>query len=378
MAIKKIPIPLHRRLDIFRRKALPLMVWVAAAVGVVHLLELSSGNVDFVGISTSPEFVVAAPVDGQLIEVSVGLYDHVIAGQVVATMDSKAVMAQINTAAAEVERLAAERVALAAELEADAAEIGRDWEKDARRFEMDAVDLRVDLLRRNVELSTSRVEAERLRVAYERAEALLESSAGSQASAEDLKLAHQVELERIRETENLVSQLQGEYDRALARSREFLLSMPGELVAAPRLEALQRATEVQSLRVAEIEIDRAALIVRAPVYGQVRSVMATTGRSVVLGQDILVLMPSGHNAVVFYQPAGVPTDVAVGSVVEVRRLGSTTIAEAMVTALSPTVEELPRPLWRDPAVPEFGRAARLSPTPQLNLVPGEPVLVALP
>ncbi|MCP4093314.1 MAG: biotin/lipoyl-binding protein [Planctomycetes bacterium] len=377
MAIKKIPVPLNRRVDFFRRKALPVAVWAAAVIGVVQLMELRSAGTEFAGITYATDHVVSAPINGRVLELSVGMYDQVAAGQVLVTMDSSAVMAQINTASAEVERLATERLALVAELRASVAEMGRDWEKDARRFEMDAVDLRVELMRRNIELSTSRVEAERLRVAFERATALLESSAGSEANAEDLELALEVELERIRTTEQLVSQLEGEYARAITRHEEFMLSAPEDLAAAPRLEALQQAVRVQSLRLAEIELAREALVVRAPVYGQVRSVLASSGRSVVLGQDLLVLTPSGHGAVVFYQPPGLDSGVTVGSKVAVRRLGNGEVAEAIVTVMSPTIEELPRPLWRDPAVPEYGRAAGLSAVQGLHLVPGEPVRVSL-
>jgi hypothetical protein len=52
-------------------------------------------------------------------------------------------------------------------------------------------------------------------------------------------------------------------------------------------------------------------------------------------------------------------------------------AEAVVTVLSPTIEELPQTLWRDPAIAEFGRAAQVSPVVELGLVPGEPVHVAI-
>lgn len=377
MALKKIPIPLHRRAEIFRRKALPLLVWLAAAVGVVQLLEVRGAALEFVGVAQTTEYVVSAPIAGNLMEVSVDLYEQVEAGQVIAMMNPELVLAQILTAGGEVERLFAERVALAAQLEIDAEEIGRDWEKDARRFDMDAVDLRVDLLRRNIELATSRVESERLRIAADRAEALVESTAGSEAVAEDLALAYQKELERIRSIEELVAQLQSEHDLALDRSRDFLLSAPEELVVEPRLAVLQRAIEVQELRIAEINIARAGLILRAPVFGQVRSILATAGRAVVMGQDILAITPAAGDAVVFYQPIGRPSNVAVGTKVQVRRLGDRVVAEAVVAVLSPTIEELPQTLWRDPAIAEFGRAARLSPVVELGLVPGEPVHVAI-
>jgi multidrug efflux pump subunit AcrA (membrane-fusion protein) len=377
MALQKIPIPFHRRADIFRRKALPLLVWVAAALGVVQLLEVRSSTVEFVGVAQVTEYVVSAPSAGSLMEVSVGLYDQVEAGQVIAMMDPELVLAQILTAGGEVERLSAERVALAAQLVIDADEIGRGWEKDARRFEMDAVDLRVDLLRRNIDLATSRVEAERLRISAERALALVESTAGSEAVAEDLALAYQKEQEGIRSMEELVAQLQAEYDLATERSREFLLSAPEDLVVEPRLEVLQRAIEVQELRIAEIEVARAGLVLRAPVYGKVRAILATEGRSIVMGQEVVAVTPTSGDAVVFYQPIGRPSSIAVGTKVRVRKLGDRVAAEAVVTVLSPTIEELPQTLWRDPAIAEFGRAAQVSPVVELGLVPGEPVHVAI-
>jgi len=56
-------------------------------------------------------------------------------------------------------------------------------------------------------------------------------------------------------------------------------------------------------------------------------------------------------------------------------MGSHKVAEAVVTDVAPQVEAIPASLWRDPAVAEYGRATRLSPTPTLHLVPGDPVQV---
>lgn len=377
MAAKKIPIPLHRRFDGFRRSALPLLVWLAAVAGVIHLLELRDASAEYFGLAEVGDFVVAAPADGTLAELPVGLYDEVAAGQVVAMMDPAPLLARIRTAAAEAERLVVERQAVSVELEAAAAEIDRGWEKDARRFQVDAADLRVQLLRVRVDLETGRVEAERRRVAYERARLLVESTVLSEAEAEDLRLAHEVELERIRTTAAVVAQLDAEHRLAVERSRAFLASAPEQLVVLPRLEALQQAVQVQELRLAEIELARAGLVLRAPASGQVRSLLASPGRALVLGQGILALTPAAGQAVVFYLPPNGAEQVSLGDPVLVRRPSGLDKAEAIVAALSPTIEELPRLLWRDPAVPEFGRAARLSPLPGFGLVPGEAVRVAL-
>ena len=374
--MQKVPIPLSRRLDDLRRRVVPLAVWLLAVVGVLQLVELRGSRVEYLGLAQVTDYLVAAPADGRIAELPVGLYDEVVDGQVLAVFDSQLLTAQILTAAAEAGRLTAERSAVAAELIAQSAELGRDWEKDARRFQMDAADLRIDLLRARVDLESDRVEAERRRVAYERAQSLVEADVLSEAEVEDLRLAQQVVEARITATEAVVERVSLEYAAAVERSREFLAASPEALAAAPRLEALQRAVEVQELRVAEIELARAALVVRAPASGRIRALLATAGRDVVLGQSLLALTPAVGEAVTFYLPPGARREVSVGDRVEVHRAGNGEIAEALVAVLSPTVEELPQQLWRDPAVPEYGRAARLSPMPGLALVPGEPVRVA--
>ncbi|MHC4823136.1 MAG: hypothetical protein ACYTEP_03865, partial [Planctomycetota bacterium] len=175
MGSKKIPIPWSRRFESLRHRVLPIAVWVAAVVGVVQLVEMRGGTMEYLGLAEVTDYVVAAPADGMLQDLQVGLYDEVAAGQIVATMDMELLSARIRTAAVEAEQLAAEQVAVANDMRIDAANIERDWEKDARRFEMDAVDLRLDLLRGRIKLETARIEADRVLVAFERSKALVEA-----------------------------------------------------------------------------------------------------------------------------------------------------------------------------------------------------------
>ena len=259
----------------------------------------------------------------------------------------------------------------------EAANIERDWEKDARRFEMDTVDLRLDVLRARIKLETARIEADRVMVAFERTKALVEAEAASAAEAEDLELAHKVLLEEIRTTEELVEKLTSEHELARARSLDFLSEAPEELDLAPRLEALRLAMQAQELRLAAVEAARAGMVLRSPVSGQVHLVSATAGRTVVLGQEILAITPVVGKSVVFYQPALNDGGLAVGDNMEVRLPGEAKILNALIEVMSPVIEEIPAALWRDPAVPEYGRAARLSPMPELDLVPGAPVQVTV-
>ncbi|MGB0952700.1 MAG: HlyD family secretion protein [Planctomycetota bacterium] len=375
--MKKIPIPFHRRLESFKRAGLPVLVWLGSVVGVVLLVQNRGEGYTYRGMVEVTDHVVAASVDGIVTELPVELYGHVEAGQMVARMDASPLLAQLETAGAEIMRIRAEQQVVIASLAADAAEITRDWEKDARRFEMDAVDLRVNLLQEKVDLETDRVDAERARLAFERARKLVNSGVSAAAEVESLELEWQALEQRIAKAEELVAEMESEFERAEARSRDFFRSVPEPLDPEPRLVALRAAARVQELRLAEIEVQREGLLLFAPISGRVQSLAATPGRAVVLGQELMTVTPDAGAAVVFYHPQAVPITVVAGDAVEMHRVGSFDMIEGVVASLAPELGPIPASLWADPAVPEYGRAVRLKPTPGTGWVPGEPVEVRL-
>jgi len=373
--LKRIPIPFARRVETFQRQVLPLLVWLLAIAGVVYLLEQEEGRYHFVGLAESQEFVVASPQDGMLQELFVELYQEVEEGELLAAMDSRILAADLDVANAEVARLDAEQQSLRAELESESRELARDWEKDYRRFVMDGVGLQVDILQARVEVETDMVEAERLRIAAERAASLLEANAGSEADAEDLALAREVVLARVATNRDLLSELETQFASALERTSGFSTTEPDTTSFAPQLEALRQAIVVQELRLRSLEeIQREHMVMRAPTRGVIASLAASKGRSLVLGQEILRILPH-QSDVVFFQPHLAAASIQAGAKVEVTRMGSSQVVEAIVTDVAPQVETIPPSLWRDPAVAEYGRATRLSPTPSLHLVPGDPVQV---
>lgn len=375
--MKKIPIPLHRRLESFQRAGLPFVVWILAVAGVVVLVQERGGDYTYRGLVEVVDHVVAAPADGIVVEMPVDLFSRVEAGQMLARLDAAPLSARLATAAAEVERIRAEQQVTRASLVAEANEVTRDWEKDARRFEMDAVDLRVNLLQEKVDLESDRIDAERARLAYDRARKLVDSGVSAAAEVESLELEWKALEQRILTSEQLVAQMESEFERAETRSREFFRSAPETLDPEPRLAALRAAARVQELRLAEIEIEREGLVLYAPVAGRVGSLTATAGRTVVAGQTLLTLTPEVGATVVFYHPKDFPMDLAPGDGVLMQRLHGLEEVEGVVARLAPSVDLLPESLWADPAVPEYGRAVRLKPTPGTGWVPGEPVQVRL-
>jgi hypothetical protein len=54
-----------------------------------------------------------------------------------------------------------------------------------------------------------------------------------------------------------------------------------------------------------------------------------------------------------------------------------TVAESVVLRVGPTIQEMPQRLWRNPRVPDYGRAVVVAAAPGMQLTPGEVVNVKL-
>ena len=53
------------------------------------------------------------------------------------------------------------------------------------------------------------------------------------------------------------------------------------------------------------------------------------------------------------------------------------LAESVILNVGPTVQTLPRQLWRDPRVEEYGRAVVIAAVPGMQLTPGEVVQIKI-
>jgi hypothetical protein len=53
------------------------------------------------------------------------------------------------------------------------------------------------------------------------------------------------------------------------------------------------------------------------------------------------------------------------------------VAESVVLRVSPAIQPLPQRFWRDPRIPDYGRAVVIAGPAALDLMPGEAVSVKL-
>jgi len=374
MSPQRTPIitPLAQRVEDFKQRTLPLVVWSAAALVVIGLLVGRVRQFEYVGIANSAQYEVSVQGTGTIDSVTVELYQDVDAGDVVATLQDERVKAAIATSEASIRKLRAEMDAARSQLISGQGKGQAQWTADLRRFQIDEESRRLEALSLRVVIEGDEVEQARLALELERSHPLLASGLISQMEFDGTQLQHDQVQRRLQENRVLLDETQREYEKARERRRAYESRLPRTPEESAVLRPLQEAIEVESRRLGEIEIQRASLVLRSPVVGQVTRILCRKGQSVVPGEPIVVIAERSVREIVAYlaerdgRRVHKDTPVRVASQAEPNR-----VVESVVVRVSPTIEALPARLWTHPNVPDYGRAVVIANSPAMHLMPGE-------
>lgn len=364
--------PWNERLRDFRKGPLTAVVWILALAVALGLLAGRSADYEYVGLARGADYELSSTQDGVVTSVLVQPYEVVAEGQVVARLSDARLLAQLQTAGAELARLRSSLEATAAENTVHSADITGEL----RRFQVDEQQLTLELLKLRVEQESNLIEHQRLAVNVEREEKLYREGLVAQATVEDSRLQRDAMAKRIEESRVLIGRTQDEA-RLLADRRDvFETRFSASNETDPVLKPLQDAIEVQALRIQELEIERQSLVLRSPVAGSVKQVLASTGQAVLSGEALLTVSEQSSSEIVVYLHEDDLREVKTGDRVLVAN-GSRhrTVGGAVIDRIGPVVEELPRRLWRDPAVPEFGIPLIVGDVSNMGLKAGQRVSV---
>ena len=375
-----IETPFHQKVEDFKRRTLPLLVWSISLVVVLALLFGRVRRFEYVGLAQSQEYEVSAATTGTLENVLVSLYDQVEAGEVVATLDASALQASIDTAQALVRQQQAELASVRAQLGRDNNEGAAAWTSDLRRFQMDEEQRRLDGMELKVLIDSDQLELERQDLELRRFRQLRESGLISQSELESVQLGRDQVERRLQENRALLRQTEQQLGAASARRQSFQARMAPGGAVDPVLQPILQAIAVETNRLKEIEKQRDALVLRSPVAGQVSQLLCRNGQSLVPGEPIMMIAERSVSEVVAYLRDGDPprrirpnTKALLASREEPGR-----VAESLVVRVGETVGPLPQRLWRDPRVPDYGRAVVVAAAPALDIRPGQVVEVTFP
>lgn len=366
--------PLAQRIDRLRRGAVPVVVWTVLALVALVALSNRSRYVQYTGLAQSLECPVAPVATGRLHAIVVSLNDRVDAGQALAVMDGAQVDAMIATAHANVRKLRADLAAASASMPADAGRVATDL----LRLQMDEDARRLDVLSLNAAVSGDAVEIERRRLETGRLAELARTGLTPRSTYDDARLALEELQTRNEQTRVLLAQTDAEWRAARDRRERYERTLPVGRGAQLLLAPLREAIAVEEARLAEIEVQRASLVLRSPVAGQVSQIWSAAGQVVRPGDPVVTIVESSVRSIVFYDD----TEPAPGvrprtRALVTRRTVPPSAAESAVVSVGESVQQQPSRLWRDPRVPAYGRAVVLAPVPSLPLAPGELVDVKL-
>jgi multidrug resistance efflux pump len=313
-------------------------------------------------------------------------------GELVAQLDSRPLEARLATSQAEVLRLRAQitdarevaqaehqQARVLAEQEALSDDVS--WrirlEGDLLRSSFDESDLRLGVLELEVLLAADRVGADLLRARHKRAVALALDGTGWQAEAADLELELRQAEERNEGTAERLAARQIELGQALARVVEIrtAFAVDPRAVELPRIPAATRALEAairfQEFAIAELELEREALNLYAPIDGQVSRLYVGEGQSLMAGRAVMLVTANvAREAIVFVDPEVASGETLVGRAIELRA-GERRSFETVVVSLSPKTVLLPERLWAHPASPAYGLALRVPVGDSRMFLPGE-------
>jgi multidrug resistance efflux pump len=300
------------------------------------------------------------------------------AGDLVARLDDSHVTASVATANATLAQLRAELEAARVALVADGSPGSGGRAAILRRFKMDEEQRRLDLLSLKLEIESKQIELERLDLETERVHELWQAGVMAKNVYDTTRLSRDAMRKGLDDGRALLAQTEQEYLAARSRREEYDAGLPRDTALESMLQPLREAIEVESHRLQEIELQRRALFLRSPVDGQVSQVLCRQGQSVVAGQPVVVVSEGTVREIVAYlaEDDGHEIGPSTRAIVSTRGTNGT-VAETVVLRVGPTIQELPPRLWRNPRIPDYGRAVVVAAAPGMQLTPGELVNVKL-
>jgi len=387
----------------WRQHLLPVLVWLATVACVIGLFSRRAQRFEVLGMARGQVRQIAATCTGRLTDVSVDLFQQVDAGQTVAVIDTvldnerlveAELKSQLEAAMAEIEHLTAQLVPAQDTLLADKADREINLAAEMRRFLVDADQARLQILSLKAQIASDRVLLTDLAAEVEITGALVKEDAVAPYEFQKAKAQHDSLAKKVQENETMLAQ--AEKDLVLARQRldDFSQRQLVHPSVDGALEVIRKEIRVQEELVQglveQLEALKARRVIelKAPVAGVVISIQGRANQAILrrAGEDVIrqagEVVQAGESilAVAESRPSEIVAYVSESQLGLVREKTPVEIvksrppeqkARCEVTYIGPTLELMPEQLWRNPAVPQWGRPIVIRIPEGLELVAGE-------
>lgn len=331
--------------------------WIAWGVVLVAVLALSPG-VGTVGVMAASAEVrqatIVAPRTARVVRVAVRPGDTVRTGETLVQLDAGGADLELAVARAELERLRASVVARELDVRGDDLE-------SAARLAQEAERAAVDLAALGSEEKRDRAELAQLDELIARQEHLVEQKLASAEQRDTLKLQRSSLAQRVQEYTKLLKAARDHEQAARERLRTWRAARekagPGGLPLEERVAPERAEVAAQEERVRQLELAREALTLTAPLAGRVAEVLVGEGDTARLEAPLLVLVDDHPTRVIAWVDERAARRVRVGDAASLWPSDRSGPARrGVVSALAPSIAELPLRFRPVPTQPAFGRA----------------------
>lgn len=325
---------------------------LVSTLGLAAYLHVGGGDRGQIVGFDRPTLEAIAPTEiARVATITVGLDDEVAPGQVIATLDTSAIDAEIAVAQAE-----------AAQLEAEAR---AEQSLLAQELDVSVEELQRELARQREEQSQVRAQEKVLGEEVSRVKHLVEDRLAVLDDLSRIGVQHAIAQALATEKPRTISLLSRQIQAAEQRRQEARRRPPA---AAAKLEA---DLLVARRNIELLEKRRESFTLRSARGGRVAGVDRQIGDVVAAGEPI-VRVVSSHGTVVACVPERSALGLTEGDAARLWVRGqSGDPLPGRITALGPLVAELPARCWTSPRQPMWGREVSVALDHPMNLLAGQ-------
>ncbi|MFA5422325.1 MAG: HlyD family efflux transporter periplasmic adaptor subunit [Phycisphaerae bacterium] len=352
-------------------RVLPVLVWIVSLGIVVFLFQQQSARIELKGIAFSYEQIINTTETGYLRSIPVTLYQEVKKGDTLAIVKESTVareeyidtllQSQRDTAEAELEQLKAELEAAEDRLLVDQFEQKNDIMTTERRLSVDLERARFDVLEIKSELEPDRLTLKDMEVEIEIVKSLIKGGAAEDYELQKVQAQYDILREKVSQKEQLLAQALKNYESSQLRKDEFDQTVPvSPLLSNRELAPIRKAILAQESRIAELIKQRDIIVLTAPFDGIVNSLNYKAGQTVVRGDAIMTIIRPTPGVITAWVPQNDMERFSQNTKVKVISQNSNRQSfVSQVSHIGPSLEMIPQRLWRNPTIPEWGKAIQI-------------------
>ncbi len=363
-------------------RVLPVLVWSGAVLCVVGMFHRRAAQFEVVGIADAEVHDVGTSTRARLISVNVQLFKKVNKGDQIAVvntvLDDERLDAEKSVIQAEINHLDAQLTELRKNYEAEIFNRQSEWWAEMRAFTADVVVGKKNILDANTVLERDFVSLDKMEMEIKNFKIENGANIGTDSALfnklKTMNASRDTLMEQIEWDKGVLAKYEQELQEAEYRREKYAQYLPQagtEKNEAQRV--IDLAKQALERKLNELDERQREVVLTAPCDGFVSNINTQIGEVVILPDfPVLSITEEKPSSIIAYVGENMVGHFTGRSRVEVVK-GSEPkqIGRSEITYIGPRVEQLPQRLWRNPTVPQWGRAIQIEIPLGMKLIPGE-------